>query len=103
MARKNHTVVRDANGFILGTISQGGCQNPKCKEARKAGRLYHAIPSGPTPAWETYHFVTLGEAATAIEKSMVGFTPTYLTLEDREEELARFINGEKAQMFQEAK
>ena len=99
-----HFTLRDKNGYIIGSIQEGRCSNPVCLQAVKQGRIYHALPTGFAMTLPTYHYVTLGEATTAIEKAWAEAAgvpvPAYLELPGREDELARFRAGERAELFQ---
>jgi hypothetical protein len=53
-------------GQVIGWVSQGGCQNPACKRAIKAGRPFHAIPAGFATSLPDYHFETAKLARAAL-------------------------------------
>ena len=54
------------DGSLAGWVSKGGCANPKCRKAIRAGRPFHAIPAGFAVTLPDYHFSTEEDAHAAL-------------------------------------
>jgi hypothetical protein len=51
---------------LFGWIRNGGCENPACKKAMRAGRHFHAVPAAFAVTLPDYHFATATEAEAAL-------------------------------------
>lgn len=64
------SVVRDEHGGIIGWVTEGGCEHPRCLEALEEGLLFHAIPRGFACTLEEYHYATREEAERVLREVM---------------------------------
>jgi hypothetical protein len=99
--------LKNEAGTVIAWVFRGKCQAIRCRKAREAGLDIHLIPAHTDPRAENctlalpnYHFATLDEAASALERAWK-VAETANTIAERKSAYARNVPVKLALVLKE--
>lgn len=100
-------VLKNDAGTIIAWVSRGTCDSDRCQKDREAGLTIHLIPAHTDPRAEhctlalpNYHFATLDEAKSALERAW-RVAETATTAAERDSAYARNVPVKLALVLKE--
>jgi len=101
-------VLKNEAGTIIAWVSRGKCEATRCRKAREAGLETHLTPAHTDPRAEhytlvlpNYHFATLDEAKSALERAW-RVAETADTVAERDSAYARNVTVKLAHELKES-